>query len=357
MSRSTSSNQTQATRSASPSTAIVGAGLAGLTAARRLADAGHHVTVFDKGRGPGGRMSTRRHETWSFDHGAQYFTARDGRFRQAVQSWRDRGLVQPWNLRLVEIERGRIVEKTDQPERFVGVPTMSAICAGLAKELDVRVATTIARIERDSHSWRLSDGDGGHLGGFDAVIVTAPPSQSARLIGDSSPIAERIRPVPMVPCWSLMMGFRTSLRVDFDAAFINDAPIAWIARNTSKPDRVTSTGEAWIVHATPEWSADHLEDEPATVSHALLRHVADLIGGPMPAPTLRLAHRWRFARPRGTLGQPFLWDEERRIGACGDWCLGARVESAYLSGLTFGEHVAARGDRTDTEDDSSKAGP
>ena len=57
--------------------AVIGAGMAGLAAARTLAAAGHAVQVFDKGRGIGGRLSTRRTDYGAFDHGAQYATVRD----------------------------------------------------------------------------------------------------------------------------------------------------------------------------------------------------------------------------------------------------------------------------------------
>ena len=50
--------------------AVIGAGLAGLTAAARIAAGGAAVTVYDKSRGLGGRLATRRSPQGSFDHGA-----------------------------------------------------------------------------------------------------------------------------------------------------------------------------------------------------------------------------------------------------------------------------------------------
>ena len=83
--------------------AVVGAGIAGLAAARALRAAGHSVIVFDKGRGPGGRASSRRAEPFAFDHGAQYFTVRDPRFQTVVDALRDRGVVAPWTGRIVAL--------------------------------------------------------------------------------------------------------------------------------------------------------------------------------------------------------------------------------------------------------------
>ncbi len=91
--------------------AVVGAGLSGLVCARVLADHGHEVRVFDKGRGPGGRMSTRRAGPWRFDHGAQYFTVRDSRFARWVESWKKDGLVTPWKGVVAVLRDGSVTPK------------------------------------------------------------------------------------------------------------------------------------------------------------------------------------------------------------------------------------------------------
>ncbi len=79
--------------------AIIGAGIAGLACADALSSAGHTAELFDKGRGAGGRMSTRRWQTTigevTADHGAQYFTARDPDFIRLVRDWRDMGIAAP----------------------------------------------------------------------------------------------------------------------------------------------------------------------------------------------------------------------------------------------------------------------
>ncbi|MEM6905266.1 MAG: FAD-dependent oxidoreductase, partial [Pseudomonadota bacterium] len=93
-------------------TLIIGAGMAGLACARALTDAGHRVTVLDKGRGVGGRLATRRTEDgWQFDHGAQYIAASGTPFREAMAGMAEAGSLAPW----------------DQPDHLVGVPGMSAV--------------------------------------------------------------------------------------------------------------------------------------------------------------------------------------------------------------------------------------
>ncbi|MDF1699745.1 MAG: FAD-dependent oxidoreductase, partial [Planctomycetota bacterium] len=105
--------------------AIVGAGLSGLLAARELSTAGHRVRVFDKARGPGGRMATRRRQELAFDHGAQYVTIRDRRFRQEVDTWLAAGVAAPWAARLVEAGDAETRPHVTEHDRYVGVPRRS----------------------------------------------------------------------------------------------------------------------------------------------------------------------------------------------------------------------------------------
>src|SRR3990167_5715659 len=109
-----------------PEIAIIGAGIAGLACARRLQLAGVSVTLIDKSRGPGGRMSTRRGEQWQCDHGAQYFTARQPLFRAEVQRWLKAGVAARWQPRLSVFGGSQVHELDPSLERFVGVPRMTS---------------------------------------------------------------------------------------------------------------------------------------------------------------------------------------------------------------------------------------
>ena len=137
-----------------------------------------------------------------------------------------------------------------------------------------------------------------------------------------------------------MLGLAVAIDTDFDGARCNDGPLAWVARDASKPERGRArSGESWVLHATPEWSAEHISEEPNDVAWELIRSFRDVIGRKVPPVIFADAHRWRYARTATPLGEAALWDATRRIGACGDWCLGARVESAWESGAALAEQV------------------
>jgi len=318
--------------------AIIGAGLAGLSAALSLTDRGVPVSVFDKGRGPGGRLSTRRADGWRFDHGGQYLTVRDAGLRRVMDRLVADGHAAAWDGHVVRLT----VEGGVEPhpvERFVGMPGMNGIIQGLIASLPAaarpRFARRVLSITGGPGDWHLRMEDGGLEGPFTSVVIAIPSPQAVELLSPVVPaLAARAGAAVMAPCWALMLGFDQAALPGWDAAFIaaaggEDRPLSWIAHDGAKPGR--AGGASFVAHAAPDWSIRHLEDDAAAVAAALLpafRAATGISGDP----ALISAHRWRYALPTRPLSEGFLLDPTLGIGACGDWCLEARAEAAFVSG-------------------------
>lgn len=331
------------TNEVQPRIAVIGAGISGLTCATELAERAHSVRVFDKARGPGGRMSTRRVPDLGvgadFDHGAQYFTVRSPELTTRVQRWTTDGVVAPWHARIVALGPDGIDESSRQTQRVVGTPGMNAICRRLAASLDTRFGVQISAIERVRDGWAVLDQAGATLGTYQVVLCTAPAPQTEKLLRGVAPaIAERAATVRMHPCWSVLIAFTDPVRVDFDGAFVNSGPLSWVARTSAKPARETSP-DRWVLHAGPSWSAEHLEDDAGRVIEALVPAFFDTIGAPSSKPAWSKGHRWLYALAENPLEDGCIYDSSLGIGACGDWANGNRVEGAFLSGLRLAEEV------------------
>ncbi len=304
--------------------AIIGAGMAGLTCAVHLRAGGHEVSVFDKGRGPGGRMSTRRMEaggvTHRFDHGAQYFTVRDEGFRAQVEAWERDGIAARW--------------PAAGADAWVGTPGMNAPIKTMADEVAVRFGTRIEAISCGDNGWTLR-GEA-EFGPFDALVVAVPAEQVAPLLSSHKPdwssLAARTE---SNPCWTVMAAFAEPLDITSDT--LRDAgAFGWAARDSAKPGR--EAGERWVIQATPDWSREHLEDEQNEVLPALLSAFAQQTGCTLPNPLVQSAHRWRYARS-GSADEGALWDDTTMLGLCGDWLVGPRVEAAWLSGAQLADRI------------------
>lgn len=303
--------------------AIIGAGMAGLACADVLSEAGHAVALFDKGRGPGGRMSTRRLHTplgeVTFDHGAQYFTARDLAFRRLVAEWSDLNLAAPW--------------PPAGEDAWVGVPGMNAVVRQMAMSHRVEWDHLVSGMIRKASRWWLIS-EAGETGPFDAVVLAVPAEQAAAMLALHDFAMTRIALTSRSqPCWTGMFVFDRPLE-GLHTVLRNSGDIAWAARNSAKPGRPAP--ESWVVQASAAWTGARLEDEPGTISELLLAALADAAGAAIPPPVAATAHRWRYALSAGT-GDGALWNDNLRLGACGDWLLGPRVECAWLSGRTLAQ--------------------
>jgi predicted NAD/FAD-dependent oxidoreductase len=308
-----------------------------LTAAEFLVDRGCDVQVFDKARGPGGRMSTRREDLLEFDHGAQFFTVHSESFAEAVGRWKRRDVVDRWNGKVVVLREGGEEDITTGIARHVGKPGMNGICRHIASYLQVRFDTRILGARLSKGKWQLTgDGDSEH-GAYDGLIVSTPPAQAVPLLADAPAFAARAKSAVMSPCWAAMVSFDERVPVDWDAAVIHGSLLLWAARNSSKPGR--PAGETWILHGTHAWSQEHIALDPERAAALLLSAFRTTIAKPSLGHHFLKAHRWRYANADRPLDDGPLWNAESRVGVCGDWCMGNRIENAYLSGLQLARAI------------------
>ncbi|MFN4036711.1 NAD(P)/FAD-dependent oxidoreductase [Comamonas aquatica] len=332
--------------------AIVGAGLAGLACAQALAHAGHSVHVFDKSRGPSGRMSTRRSSDgatdWRCDHGAQYFTARHADFRAQVASWEQAGAAAPWTARIGTHDGQGFTLQASTVQRFVGTPRMTSPAAHLVRSLQsldqpVRFQwqTTVQPLQAHTgDGWLLhSPEHGTEPQPYQTVLLAVPAPQAAPLLAAVAPQATDLaRSARMRACWSVMVRCPQPVTLPVDGCFVEHSPLRWIARDSSKPGR--NGPETWLLHATHTWSEAHVEDDTASVTATLLQAFAQL-GGPDPASVQATAHRWRYADTAPPLHVDCWWQPQAGLGLCGDWLHSGTVEGAWLSGRSLAQRVHA----------------
>ncbi len=305
--------------------AIIGAGMAGLACARRLTGAGHQPVIFDKGRGIGGRVATRRAGGLHFDHGAQYVTAKEAGFAAVLEELVGKGAAAEWD---------------DGAERahVVGTPGMSSIPKALATGLDVRQAQHVTQVAPDGAGWRISaDGADHHA---THVVITVPAPQVEGLIGSGHALVHQIADVRLAPCLTLMAAMTGP--APFISLRDEDGPFASIMRDSSKPGRPQGDAAAWVAQASLEFTLAHLEEDLDQIAERMLPLLCDRLGAPQGSVTHATAHRWRYARVTAPLGQPFARAEGGTLYLGGDWCLGARVEAAWTSGTAIAGDLLER---------------
>jgi renalase len=311
------------------SVAVIGAGMSGAACAAALARAGVAVTVFDKGRGAGGRMSTRRGDTGHrFDHGAPRFSASSPEFAAVVHDWADAGVV--------------LRRQQTQGEWYVGAGGMNAACKHLLASdgIDQRMSVRVARLVRETlDKWTLVDDIGNPYVGFDAVVSTVPAPQAAELVPLAfEALRARAAAVRMVPRWVAMYGFIDRVwPAQRDLAIVSDDS-SDMAIELSR-SLANTTGEAWVVQASGAWSAAHVELDAKDALQRLTERTQRVFGDRWQTPVFASAHRWRYAFVDQPLGEDCLSQVDEHLVVCGDWCCGWNVEAAWISGSAAARRV------------------
>ena len=314
--------------------AVIGAGIAGLACAKSLRNHGFIPTLFDKSRGFGGRICTKRTEVGRFDHGAQYITARDAAFQAVVAQLRAENAIGEWNGRFGLYEKGRFQETEVTATRWVGVPRMSVIGRHLAADLDCVLSHRIIAMNRKKDGWHLDTDAQTRLGPFEMVVVTCPGPQAAELIPGESFLSDVAHSLQYAPCWAAMCSYPTRLQIRYDGFHLNDSLLSWACRDNSKPGR--APGERWVLHANPDWSRQNLELDSSDVKRQMLEFFKRFDAN---EPSQIRLHRWRFALSSQRQAEPALFDEQSAIGLCGDALSAPKVEGAWLSGQQMADRI------------------
>ena len=309
---------------------IVGAGMSGLLAANKLQEAGWGVTVLDKGRGVGGRMATRRFGGGSFDHGAQFFTARSDEFKGMVEDWQKVGAAQEWSRGFADAEGN---PNEDGHPRYRGAEGMTSVPKHLARGLDVRTGEKVVRVDEDGGAWRLET-ESGTVATGDALIVAAPVPQARQIVGSGEyelpgPAREQLESISYDPCLALMALLDGPSGVPEPGGVqIKGEPLDWIGDNRLKG---ISQAPAVTIHAGPGWSREHYEDDEAEITAALLDFAGDMVGANVVSTQLA---RWRYSWVSESHPEPCLLAQaDPPLVFCGDSFAQPKVEGASLSGL------------------------
>ena len=319
--------------------AIIGAGVTGLAAASRLSP--RNYRVFEKSRGPGGRLASKRMDAVRADIGAQFFTVRDHRFQVAVDSAVAAGFVTQWQPNMGTFRDHQPIASPDHQARFVGHPYMNSLGRFLSQDIEIQKESRVQTIEPNGDLFRLILTSQETLTA-DCVLVTAPVDQMVAMLQhfDVEQLGSRFA---MDPTWTTVLSIEEPLRgsagESFDALFGGDHPLFdFIAVENSKPGRQSNF---IIVHATPEWSTQHLESDPVEISELIREALSETFQVTTQA---KLSHRWRYARPTNPkfTAQKGIYQVSPNLWVAGDYLAGGRVEGAYLSGLEAAERILAR---------------
>ena len=312
--------------------AIIGAGLSGLTVAQKLK---HHaeITIFEKSTSIGGRISARTNSIFQFDHGAQFFIAKHNDFLSFLKPLIECGLIKRWDARFVEIN-GRAIEYQSQWNEefphYVGVPFMNSFLKVLASKIDIKFGKTVKFLQNKAGAWGVFDEEGDHLGSYDWVLSSIPARQTMQIFPKDFEFLQILKCIKMSACCTVMLGFHEPLALEFDAALVKNNDISWISLNSSKPGR--GSAPAVLIHSSNDWADANIKKDLKEIEDHLSKIFFEIVN--LSSTDVRCVDSklWRFANASKRMEERAFIDQNRKLGACGDWCIRGKVEAAFLSG-------------------------
>lgn len=321
------------------SIAVIGSGLSGITVAS-IVKKKFHIDIFEKSRGVGGRMSTRKEPPFVFDHGAQFFKIKTFDFMNFISELLTEKIIQPWNFKLAyfsknDLKKIKVVRKKDN--FFVGVPNMDSIVKYLSINNNVILNTKIEKIIKVNNRWYLYDQSKKKYGQYDWVILSLPAKQSLDLITKNVSFYSAIEKIKMKSCFSLMVGINESLNLNYDAALIEDNDIAWFAINNSKPGRTKKN--SLLINSSYDYAAKNINLPKDKVLKHLLDIISDLIKHKFSNTSFKKLHQWKYVEAENPPNDNYFIDYNEKIAVCGDWFIDSRVEGAFTSANELSKEI------------------
>ena len=303
--------------------AIIGSGLTGLLTALHLQSFAK-VTLFEKARGVGGRLSTRYSGEYEFDHGAPYFQVHDPLFLQSVNKWQKERVIDSWHPRVLQ---DNVIHAQDT--YYLGVPKMNALPKYLARDKNILLNTEISSIQLDGDIYELQDKQLNTYGPFDGVISTAPFLQTKRLFDNHL----SLEMVTIEPCYALMLGYARNFCMDWDIQKITDGYFSEIVINHQKPGR--KSAPSVVVYSNPKWTQTVIDKDLTWIKSTMLEFLKTYI--PLEPAHVDI-HLWRYARS-AIAGNDIIFDARKRLVAGGDWAISGGVEGAFKASQRIVETI------------------
>jgi len=332
--------------------AVIGAGVAGLTAGRVLAESGHEIVVFEKSRGYGGRLATRyagKKNTTKLDHGLPYLEVSSAKIEPLINELVNSGILKPWNGPFVHLnKKGELTQLKPTKKRFIAPKGMNQVGKKLARMVDVRSQTKVSGLTHigedrsKKKSWMLNFPTG-DAEDFDAVIIATPSKQAYAILNttiDEIQTLKLVREVDDVeyePSFSLMVGYGSKDMPDWSMMDCENDVISQITNEASK--REGNSECSFVIHTTAKFAEKYKDSDHAEIEEIILDELTGILGGWSALPEWKQLHFWRYSRAINPLPYPFMEvvGHDAPIALVGSYMNGDSVESSYLSGLAIGK--------------------
>ena len=311
--------------------AVIGAGITGVTLTNLLKEK-VNITVFEKSRGVGGRMATRRAEPYQFNHGAQYFKVENKEFKNFLQPLMVNKLIKPLETSQIEILNKRVIKRTKifNKKYFTAESKMNSVIKYLINNnFSIKLLCKVEKIIKENDKWFIIDSDQMSYGPYDWLFITIPPNQAIEILFNNFKFLDILRKIKMRSCYSLMLGFEKIKEFNFDTALFLDEDVQWL----SIKKKIIKSKQYYnlLINSSYNFAEKNINGSKDELSDYLLKQVSDILKCELNNFEHKALHFWKYAISEKNYNLGSLLDEDLKVVVCGDWCMNGKVEGGFLS--------------------------
>ena len=311
--------------------AVIGAGITGITLANLLQKK-FNLTVFEKSRGVGGRMATRRAEPYQFNHGAQYFKIENKEFKDFLQPLILNKVIKPLEANQIEILNKEVIKRTKiyNKQYFTAESKMNSVVKYLINNnFSIKLLCKIEKIIKENDKWFVIDSGQVSFGPYDWLIITIPPNQAKEILYNNFKFLDIIKKIKMRSCYSLMLGFDKFDEFDFDTALFLEEDVQWLSIRKI----ILENKEYYnlLINSSYNFAEQNINSSKDKISNHLIKQVSDILKCKLNNYEHKALHFWKYAMSEKNNNLGSLFDEDLKIIVCGDWCMNGKVEGGFLS--------------------------
>lgn len=330
---------------------IIGASISGLIAGSRLAKAGHDVTIIEKDRALGGRLSTIELDDVHLDVGITHFEANTHIFKNVVQDWESEKIVKKWTDEFALYDGQEIFDanpNVDPKPKYIGTNGNLAIAEKLSRWVDIKSEekagglTYIGPDRSKKRSWMINLTD---ISVFecDAVILATPAVEAYGVLQTTQnktatrKIIRHIDEVHYDGRFSLAVTYEKAEVPDWKGIHCEHSSIKWISNEASKQE---TDRAALVIQSTDKFFRKHAQKSDEEVKELLLKEAASVAGNWIRQPKSMYLHRWKYFEARNPMDEYFMELEmaDGPLALIGDYLGGTTMENAFVSGYNLAEY-------------------
>ena len=311
--------------------AVIGAGITGITLANLLQKK-FNLTIFEKSRGVGGRMATRRAEPYQFNHGAQYFKIENKEFKDFLQPLILNRIIKPLEVNQIEILNKEVIKRTKiyNKQYFTAESKMNSVVKYLINNnFSIKFLCKIEKIIKENDKWFVIDSGQVSFGPYDWLFITIPPNQAKEILYSNFKFLDILKKIKMRSCYSLMLGFDKFEEFDFDTALFLEEDVQWLSIRKI----ILENKEYYnlLINSSYNFAEQNINGSKDKISDYLIKQVSDILKSKLNNYEHKALHFWKYAMSEKNNNLGSLIDEDLKVIVCGDWCMNGKVEGGFLS--------------------------